>query len=168
MADSALTQEIDAQEGVRPVPYKDTRGLWSIGTGRCLETNPLTGAEWKYLLDHNLLTVSISPEGADWLKQAALDAIGAYLAPRLFWFTALAPARQDALIDMAFQMGTVAVLGFKDMLAAIAAGDWQTAYYQALHKADGSPSDWAKETPERAQQVAQQLRDGIYPQEVTT
>jgi lysozyme len=154
---TALEAELEAQEGTRAAPYKDSRGLYSIGIGRCLETNPLSGTEWKYLLDHNLITVNLAAEGADWLMQGALDGIARTLAGRLFWFTSLAPARQDALCDMAFQLGTPGLMEFKDMLAAVAAGDWATVY------AAGKASAWYTETPARAEQVLVQLRDGVYP-----
>jgi len=157
-----LEQEVDQQEGYRAAPYKDSRGLWTVATGRCLETAPLTGAEWKYLLDNQLIDVNIEQSGADWLEGQVLDAITQKLASIFSWWPALAQARRDALIDMAYQMGVQKLLGFSQMLRAITYQDWPTAYDQAM------ASDWAKETPARAQQVAQQLRDGVYPPGVST
>jgi hypothetical protein len=49
MSDPILADERD--EEYRATPYRDSRGLRTFATGRCLETTPLTGAQWKELLD---------------------------------------------------------------------------------------------------------------------
>lgn len=157
-----LEQEIDSQEGERAAPYKDSRGLWTVGEGRCLETAPLTGAEWKYLLDNGLIDVNLEKAGADWLEGQIIDAITAKLAATFSWWPTITQARRDALIDMAYQMGVPKLLTFSQMLRAITYQDWPTVYEQAL------ASDWAQQTPARAQQVAAQLRDGVYPPGIST
>ena len=48
MTDEArLEASVEIDEGFDPVPYLDTEKLWTAGDGLCLETRPLTGAEWK-------------------------------------------------------------------------------------------------------------------------
>lgn len=158
-----LEQEVDQQEGFRAAPYKDTRGLWTVATGRCLETAPLTGAEWKYLLDNGLIAVTITQAGADWMEESVLDAVRTKLAAVFSWWPLLGPARQDALIDMAYQMGVPALLAFKGMIRAITLatagqGPWQDVFD------NGADSPWYKsETPARAKTVLTQLRDNVYP-----
>lgn len=152
-----LEQEVDQQEGFRAAPYKDTRGLWTFGTGRCLETAPLTGPEWKHLLDAGLIQVNITETGADYLESSILAAVEQKLSAIFSWWPKIGKARQDALIDMGYQLGVPKLLTFSQMIRAITYEDWPTVYQQALD------SDWARETPARAQQVATQLRDNVYP-----
>jgi len=67
-------------------------------------------------------------------------------------FKDLTPTRQDALIEMGFQMGMRGLLGFNRMWDAIEAGDFQTAHNEALD------SLWSLQTPNRARRVAAKLR----------
>ena len=67
-------------------------------------------------------------------------------------FLTLSKQRQDALIEMGFQMGVEGLLRFERMWQAIEAGDFETAYSEALD------SRWAKQTPKRAIAVAKLLR----------
>ena len=63
-------------------------------------------------------------------------------------------ARQGALLDMAYELGVEGLLGFHDMLAALARGDWAGAHAAALK------SKWATEVPGRAIVIAAALRKG--------
>ena len=55
---------------------------------------------------------------------------------------------------MCFQLGENGVRGFTKMLAAVRAADYETA-------ADGMlESAWARQTPERAQELATIMRTG--------
>lgn len=153
-----LRAQVRTNEGYRGPPYKDSKGLWSFGNGRCLETHPLSGAEWKQLLDAGELVMSITPAGADWLEDTELDLVEAELARDLYpYWSGLNDARQNALIEMAYQMGERKELGFHDMLTCVSKDDWPGAY------AAGMDSDWARETPPRAQRVLTQLSSGTFP-----
>ena len=159
-----LTAETRIDEGYKPKPYKDTRQLWTFGEGRCLETHPLTGAEWKMLLDRGLIEVSISVAGADLLERQELAALGVRLAHDYDFWPRLNDARQNALIEMAYQMGVEHEEAFHDMLGAIrtaTVSDTPAAW--AIVKADGLDSAWARETPARANRVLTQLATGVFP-----
>lgn len=161
-----LVAETRVDEGYKPKPYQDTRKLWTFGEGRCLETHPLTGAEWKMLLDRGLIDVAISVAGADLLERQELAALEVRLAHDYsdFW-NRLNDARQNALLEMAYQMGVEHEEAFHDMLAAIrvaVVNDTPAAW--ASVKADGLDSDWARrETPGRAERVLTQLATGVFP-----
>lgn len=159
-----LMQRTGEDEGFESRPYKDTRGLWTFARGRCLETHPLTGAEWKTLLDQRLIDIQIAPTGADTLEQSQLEIVEAHLARDYadFW-SKLGDARQNALIEMAYQMGEAKELAFHDMLGHIriavrtnADSEWELA------KQCGLDSDWARETPARAARVLTQLATGEF------
>lgn len=69
----------------------------------------------------------------------------------------LSDVRKVALTSMVFQMGRAGVMKFHTMIMAIQGTDWATAKAQALD------SVWAKETPERAEQIAEILFSGEMP-----
>ena len=152
-------------EAYKAKPYRDTRQLWTFANGRCLETHPLTGAEWKFLLDRNYIDAAISVAGADVLERQELVAVEVRLAHDYsdFWGR-LNAARENALIEMAYQMGVEHEETFHDMVAtirvAVASGrdeDW------AAVERKGLDSAWAKQTPARATRVMDQLRTGDFP-----
>jgi lysozyme len=155
MSHSDLLESVERNEGYRAVPYKDTEGLYTFATGRCLETNPLTGEEWRHLLETNQLSVSISKAGADWLKVRQIDETEMECM-RVFadFWPELDEVRREALIEMGYQMGMDRLLGFKKMLAAIRSKNWPVVNAEALD------SRWARQTPERAKRTARQLAKG--------
>jgi lysozyme len=146
-----------ADEGYKPKPYKDTRGLWTFGEGRCLETHPLTGAEWKILLDRDYIDVAIGVRGADLLERQELAAVEVRLAHDYDFWPRLNDARQNALIEMAYQMGADKEESFHVMVTAVREERWADA------EAAGLDSLWAKQTPARAARVMKQLRTGEFP-----
>lgn len=78
----------------------------------------------------------------------------AELDHRLPWWNLLNPTRKDVLVNMAFNMGVDGLLGFKNTLAMIQAGDYAKA-------ADGMMnSKWASQVHNRAQRLADHMRLG--------
>lgn len=137
-----LIDIIKRQEGKSLKAYHDTRGVLTIGFGRNLDDVGISDAEAEYLLANDL-------------ARAAKDA-AAVVGPA---FHGLKPARKRALESMAFQMGRQGLSGFARMLDAIRADDWPAAKREALD------SDWAKQTPGRAREVAEMLLTGTMPAE---
>jgi len=78
----------------------------------------------------------------------------AELDKKIPWWKDEAPLRQRALINMAFQLGVNGLMKFKKMIRAMEIGHYDRAYTEALD------SKWAKQTPNRALEVAKWLRDG--------
>jgi len=70
------------------------------------------------------------------------------------WFNELNTARQHCILEMAYQMGVEGVLDFRNMIGSLKAQDWEGARSHALD------SLWAKQTPARAQDVADRLAAG--------
>lgn len=162
-----LSDQVRKDEAFMASPYQDTEKLWTFAEGRCLETHPLTGEEWKYLLDRQLLCVVISPVGSDWLKIQELLAIERQLTRDYsdFW-SKLNDARQNALIEMAYQMGVVKEEAFHDMITAIRAAiivDQITLGNWDLVERAGLASRWAQQTPNRARLIMRQLATGEFP-----
>lgn len=154
-----LSKSTDDHEGFRSIPYKDTKDLWTFAKGRCLERNPLTAEEWKHLLDGSHIVVAITEQGANWLKWIELRARERDCQNSFSFWSRLNDARQNALIEMAYQMGMSKLKGFKKMLAAIESEDWQAAYLEGLD------SQWHREdSPARAREVMLLIRDGKFPE----
>lgn len=154
MSHSHLLESVERNEGFRATPYKDTEGLWTFATGRCLETNPLSPAEWKHLLDTHQLSISISKAGADWLMIRQLETCAMECSRAFDFWPELDEVRREALIEMSYQLGP-RLHGFKKMLAAIRARVWKEVEAEALD------SRWYRQTPGRAKKLAAQLSTGV-------
>ncbi|MEK6591552.1 MAG: hypothetical protein AABZ67_00585 [Pseudomonadota bacterium] len=152
MAIRSLEDLIKLHEGFRGYIYDDATGE-KLGPGDRIKGNPTFG--WGFALSVNpatqgecgiLLAIRLSGAAND----AAL-AVGREA------FKTIAPARQAALADMAYQMGRQRLEGFNLMLDAIRRGDWDRARDEAL------ASRWARQTPARARAVADMLLTGNWP-----
>lgn len=137
-----LHAQLTGDEGVRRCVYTDKFGYATIGIGRLIDPRK-PGA--------GLRDVEI----AFMLQNDIEDRIVA-LCNVLPWFSKLDEARQGALLNMSFQLGVNGLLGFKNMLAAVRDGRYAEAEAHALNSA------WAKQTPERAERVALQLKTGVW------
>ena len=77
------------------------------------------------------------------------------LAATIPVYASLDAVRQGVLVQMVYQMGLAGVLGFKNTLAALAAGDWaRAASCMRL-------SRWAEQTPSRANRLAAVIETGV-------
>lgn len=150
-----LLPTIEEAEGFREKPYKDTELLWTFGTGRCLETNPLTGKEWKELLDAGELDVTITHAGATrLLKTGVADALIA-CAITFRWWADLDEGRRDVIAELAYQLGLTRLMRFRKLLAAMERRDYDSAATELLD------SLYARQVPKRAQRLSNQLRTGV-------
>lgn len=128
--------DLERDEGLKRLAYNDSRGVLTIGIGRNLRDNGITRTEALYLLDNDITEVC-----------RRLDQF-------LPWWRTLDEPRSRALANMAFQMGVGGLMTFKKMLGALRQGFWQAAADEALDSA------WAKQTPARAQRIAETFRTG--------
>lgn len=125
-----LKADLRRDEAVRLKPYSDTKGKLTIGVGRNLTDRGITEAECDAMLEHDI------------------DVVAHELAIALPWAAGLSEPRQRALANMAFNMGVPTLRDFKNMLAALEAGDWDKASAEAL------ASRWAGQVGERAKRIA--------------
>lgn len=126
--------------------YPDHLGFTSIGVGRLIDPRKgggITTEESRYLLANDI---------RKWVA----------IAGQWPWFDKLDWARQGVLICMLHQLGARGVSGFRNMLNAIARGDYDTAADEMLYRAPPKPewSDWHKQTPKRCELMAQIMRTG--------
>ena len=135
-----LTAQLRRDEGTRATAYKDSLGFLTIGVGR--------------LIDSRKPGAGLRPDEIDYLLRNDINDRVAALTKALPWFDRLDEARQGVLINMAFQLGTAGLLGFKSTLALIADGNYAEAAEQMLK------SKWATQTPARAKRLAEQMKTG--------
>jgi len=130
-----LSDWIIAHEGVRLKPYTDTLGSLTIGCGRNLDGKGITLDEAYFLLDNDI--------------QRCVRELSVYP-----WFLGLDRNRQDALVNMCFNLGITRLLGFRKMIDALSKRDFTTASLEALD------SKWAKQVKGRATDIALVIREG--------
>jgi lysozyme len=118
------------------VPGYTLIGHPTIGRGRALDTNGISEAESVYLCNNDID-----------------DRVRALPGVVDFW-SVLNDVRQNALLEMSFELGVRGLLGFHQMLAAMRIQDWATAQAQCI----------ASTIPKgRATMLGQMLLSGEWP-----
>lgn len=132
-------EQIKRHEGLVLHAYRDSLGYTTIGYGRMIDKKRGGG---------------ISEGEAEYLLQNDVSSVLSVLHRNVSFFDTLCIPRQAVLMNMAFQMGITGLLKFKNTLAFIESGDYESAADGMLH------SLWAKQTPNRAAEMAEQMRTG--------
>ena len=133
-----LIDQLKRDEGLRLKAYKDTLGHLTIGYG------------------HNLEARGITLEIAAMLLEEDVAIAVAELRSRFDWFDHLTRPRQDALINLCFNLGINKFMEFHGMLNALDNGDFHTA---ALHILNSKYHD---QVGKRAERIAEQLETDNY------
>jgi lysozyme len=140
----------DDATGKRLQPGEKAKGHETIGIGRNLNARPLTEGE-KELLRQNrpdlgerdLYRDGLSDEETYYLLNNDRIETERELDKRLPWWRDLSDTRQRAVLNMAFNLGTDGLLGFRKMLGALEAGDFEKASAEAID------SKWAGQVGQR-------------------
>lgn len=154
--ESRIDSGIIKAEGVRNKAYKDTLGKVTIGIGFNMDS-PNARAVWQQAGIQTAFDeaykgrVKLSDDEIGRLAEASYgiaetDARG--LVPN---FDKLSKNRQDALVQLSYQLGKNRMSQFKNTLALVEKGNWKAAANQILN------SKLAKQTPNRAKAVAKML-----------
>lgn len=143
-----LIKQLTFEEGNRLVAYNDTKGIKTIGVGHNLNARPFfQNKKISNTITDELCTALL----LDDIATAASDIRKSWVG-----FRELCPARQEAIINMVFQLGLTTFMKFRTMIYALDQKKWQLAHDSALN------SLWAKECPNRAARVCSQLLTGEY------
>ena len=70
------------------------------------------------------------------------------------WFADLDQVRQEAMINLSFNLGATRLRGFRNALAAMAEEDYETAANEFMD------SKWSSQVGRRAYEVTQMIRTG--------
>lgn len=129
-----LKRMLVRDEGKKNTVYEDTEGIKTIGVGRNLEDPGLSDQEVMILLDNDIQKRLVDARMQSLIKD-------------------LDPIRQNVLINMAF-MGIHKLMGFKNMIAAIKRGDYDTAAKEMI------ASKWASQVKSRSTRLAYMMKTG--------
>ena len=133
------TDQIKQDEGLVLHAYDDSLGYATIGYGRLIDKRKNGG---------------INQDEANYMLENDVNARLVVLKNAVDCFTRLDDARKAVLLNMSFQLGITGLLKFKNTLAKIEMGDYDGAADNMLK------SLWARQTPNRAQRLAEQMRTG--------
>jgi lysozyme len=129
--------QLKRHEGFRDRVYLDSEGVPTIGYGHALIVGSKIPKEACDIIFNHDVAVSIGE----------YESLGLKISN---------PARKFALINMIFNIGLTAFLGFTKMVRAIEYDDWDLVSNEALD------SKWAKQVGQRAVEIAEMLRTGEY------
>lgn len=149
-----LIQRFVLHEGCILTPYICPAGYLTIGVGHNLDTNPLT-IEEKKVCGYDYMK-GITKNAAFYLLRNDLERCEKGCIRNIPFYKNLDAERKYALLDMNFNMGIRALLGFKKMLAAMGIGNWKEAANECLN------SKYARQTGKRAKRIAETIRTGVF------
>lgn len=132
-----VIEQIKQHEGLKLKPYHCTSGKLTIGYGRNLEAKGISKGEAESMLLSDIAEVE------EKLVRAGL-------------LSGLNDARKAVLINMAFQLGFNGLSKFRNMLAAVQSEQYVLAASEMLD------SLWAKQTPNRAKELSEQMLTGEF------
>lgn len=139
---SRLVKMLTLHEGYRRFPYRDTVGKLTVGIGINLDDTGLYLDEAEAVLEIRLARVATE------------------LERRLPWIDQLDEVRACVLVDMAYNLGVEGLLGFKNTLAFVKAGDYNRA-------ANGmKASKWYGQVGTRSKRLVEMMRTGRWPSEL--
>lgn len=160
--DFGIEEMLRGDEGVRVKVYWDHLGFPTVGIGHLIiheKTSNMQriNSELSKQVGRTVTNGRITNEEITKLFKSDLAKVQREIAT--FYKTAPAYAacdatRKMAMENMAFQLGVGGLGKFTKSMALIAAKKWGAAYHELLD------SDWAKQTPGRANRVAKVIRDG--------
>jgi len=133
-----LIEQLRLHEGVRSKVYLCSEGYETIGVGRNISDSG----------------IGLSDDEIAYLLANDIERCEQEIAERYPWFDDLDYVRQDALVDMAFNLGISRLSQFQNMIAALAEERFDDAAAEALD------SKWARQVGQRAQTVAAMIRTG--------
>lgn len=136
MNKTKLAEQLKKHEGLKLKPYTDTVGKLTLGIGRNLEDKGITEQEALFMLNNDV------------------DYFYSKLCQRINWMKTLDDARQNVLVNMAFNLGIAGLMSFKKMLLACEYGNFKIAATEMLN------SKWAEQVGYRANELAEQMRTG--------
>ena len=142
--DELLIAELRRDEGVRYSPYKDSKGIWTVGVGHNMEASalpatwacPLSDAQVDQLLSDDIMHV--------------LSGLDRYFG----WWRNMSYARQRAIVNFVFNVGIGTALQFTTSMKHIERGEYAAAADSML------ANRWARQVGDRSKRVTELIRNG--------
>jgi lysozyme len=137
-----LCCDVQDNEGFRATAYRDSLNRLTVGFGLCIDPD-VPGA-------------GITREEAATILRMRLMRLQGEVASAVPGFYDHPDPVQQALVEASYQMGVAGLLGFKKMLQALEARDYEAAADEGLD------SKWANQTPARAKKVTDMIRSAAH------
>lgn len=144
----SLIESIKANEGFRANIYQCTAGVDTIGYGfnvKYLEEDELAL--------NNGVVEPMSRKVADKILELKLEKLKAALIREFSWVEQEPVIVQEALLEMAYQLGIPKMKGFSQTLRYIEVGDYGSAVRNLRN------SRWAQQTPRRVENLIRSLQN---------
>jgi lysozyme len=135
-----LIDMLKRHEGVRSHVYLCSAGYETLGVGRNISESGL----------------GITEDEIDFLLMNDITRVKQELTDTYFWFPALNEARQDAMIDICFNLGLTRLRGFVKAIEAMSREQFDIAADEFMD------SRWATQVGNRAVEVTEMIRTGDY------
>lgn len=143
--DQAIMQRIMGEEGFSPKPYKDTKGIATTGYGFNLKDKVMLGMIPKEYQTGGVMPKDVANQVFKKRYDLAVKDAGSYLEG----FDSHPEQVQEAIIDMAYNMGLPGLSSFKNTKKMLQSGDYAGASKGVLQ------SKYAKDVPNRAKRNSQ-------------
>ena len=137
---SELIEMLRRHEGVRDKVYLCSAGYETIGVGRNISEDGL----------------GLSEDEIDYLLNNDIKRVREELTEEYYWFAGLNDARQDAMIDLSFNLGQTRLRGFVKALEAMSREEFENAADEFMD------SRWSEQVGDRAVEVTEIIRTGEY------
>ena len=137
-----LKEQLIRHESLRLKLYRCSAGKLTIGVGRNIEDRGISKDEAMVMLENDIAGARADVDML--LEQFGIDK----------W--RVNQAREDALTNMAFNLGRQRLSGFKKMFSAIKDGNFDLAAAEMLD------SKYARDVGQRAVELSNQLSSGEY------
>lgn len=110
--------------------------------------------------NYNITKNGISEEAASIIAERIVDGHREKLES-YEWFNSLDGVRQDAVLNLSFNLGVGGFLKFKGTINRLAAGDYEGASRTLLYTSRGSKTLYYRQVKGRAKEMAEQIKTGI-------
>ena len=137
---SNLIEMLKRHEGVRSLVYLCSAGYETIAVGRNIAESGL----------------GLSDDEIEYLLKNDIERVRQELTDNYFWFPALNEARQDAMIDICFNLGLTRLRGFVNAIEAMSREQIDVAADEFMD------SRWATQVGNRANEITEMIRVGEY------
>ena len=136
----SLVDMLKRHEGIKSKVYLCSKGYETIGVGRNISKTGMgiSEIEIDFLLNNDLLRIRRE------------------LRTEYPWFSKLDSIRQEALIDISFNLGQTVLRKFKKALKAMSEENYELAADEFMD------SRWSKQVGNRAVEVTEMIRSGEY------
>jgi len=137
---SDLIKMLKRHEGVRSKVYMCSANYETIAVGRNISESGL----------------GLSEDEINYMLNNDIKRVREELTDSYFWFPAMNEARQDALVDISFNLGQTRLRGFVKALEAMSREQFDVAADEFMD------SKWSEQVGNRAVEVTEMIRTGEY------